>query len=103
MSLVLVTRKAALVLAAAGLFANYSAAQEAAGNLHHSLIQVVTNEDGTARHSFFNTTVSANWSGYVLPNFSTSNSYTSASASWTVPAVTYQTIPRYSPAFELSS
>lgn len=36
---------------------------------------------------------SANWSGYVLPKFETKQKYTSASATWVVPSVSFEDAP----------
>jgi hypothetical protein len=61
--------------------------------VHHSRISVLRQEDGTLRLGQRNEVQSDNWSGYVLSNYVTGQTYASAKVSWTVPKVTYQAPP----------
>jgi hypothetical protein len=53
----------------------------------HAPIEVLRDPKGNALRMREGQFVSANWSGYVLPNFQTSEEYTSAQGTWVVPAV----------------
>lgn len=57
-------------------------------------IEVRRNPDGSVARNSEYEILSRNWSGYILRNWQTGQHYTSASASWTVPAVTW--FPGYS-------
>lgn len=56
----------------------------------HNHISVRRNGDGSLKFGPSNSLESYNWSGYALENFATGQTYTSASASWTVPKVSFQ-------------
>src|SRR5579871_2272822 len=56
----------------------------------HGRISVRRNDDGSLKLGLRNAVETSNWSGYSLENFSTGQTYSSASASWTVPKVTFQ-------------
>lgn len=55
----------------------------------HSRVNVIHNSDGSLQLGLNNTPLSYNWSGYSLARFATGQLYTSASASWTVPEVSF--------------
>jgi hypothetical protein len=58
--------------------------------IKHGRINVYRNPDGTVKLGTRNEAQSTNWSGYVLSNFQSGQTYSSGSASWTVPTATYQ-------------
>jgi hypothetical protein len=61
--------------------------------VRHGRIGVLRNEDGSLKLGQRNSVESTNWSGYVLSNYVSGQTYASASASWTVPTASYQTPP----------
>ncbi len=52
------------------------------------VLQLVRNSDGAVQR-VSDTLYSTNWAGYAQPNYQTNTTYTSASFSWVVPAVTF--------------
>jgi hypothetical protein len=85
----------------------FSQAALAGGSLfapHHAVIHVRRDHHGNALRSGPQQALvsSTNWSGYVLPNFETGQTYTSASATWIVPTVSFADAPAGF-TFELSS
>ncbi|MGH7000892.1 MAG: G1 family glutamic endopeptidase, partial [Stellaceae bacterium] len=62
----------------------------------HAPIEVVRDFNGDAMRTLDNQAQSTNWSGYVLPKFETKQHYTSAQATWVVPAVKSQGIESFS-------
>lgn len=70
-----------------------------AGETHpvhkNAVVQIVRDPDGNALRfgPRANTMQSFNWSGYVLPKFETKTKYTSASATWVVPSVSFIAAP----------
>lgn len=61
----------------------------------HAPISVHRNDDGSLKLGPRNQAIeTSNWSGYAVAYFSTAQSYTAATATWTVPAVTYKTPPK---------
>jgi hypothetical protein len=56
------------------------------GNRH--VLHLIRNSGGTVQR-VSETLYSTNWSGYAQPNYQTNATYTSASFSWVVPAVTF--------------
>lgn len=59
----------------------------------HDRIAVHRNDDGTLKRGTLNQIETSNWSGYAVANFSTTDTYTIAQASWTVPKVSYVAPP----------
>ena len=55
----------------------------------HAPIQVRRLSDGSLERGLRNELASSNWSGYEVANFQTGATYTSAQATWVVPAVQY--------------
>jgi hypothetical protein len=62
----------------------------------HAPIVVIPGPDGTALVTGEGQFTSANWSGYVLPEFITHEQYTSAQATWVVPTVVFKKKPAVS-------
>ncbi len=84
-----------------------SSLAEASEPIHlrsHAVIHVLRDYYGNALRSGAqqSTVSSTNWSGYVLPNFETGQTYTAASATWIIPTVSFQDAP-VGFTFELSS
>jgi hypothetical protein len=88
MSYFVAIRRVAAVLAVAGGTVAICPAEDVSPT--HGIIQLAADAGKTGAFRVSNTTLSLNWSGYVLPNFTTQTTYTASQASWTVPAVTYQ-------------
>lgn len=61
-------------------------------HMNHAPVVLVRDKNGNPVASLAHQLVSENWSGYVLSKISTKKSYTSASSTWVVPAVTYDGI-----------
>ncbi|HEV2099623.1 MAG TPA: G1 family glutamic endopeptidase [Stellaceae bacterium] len=61
----------------------------AAFDLKHGPINPRRNPDGSLKRGLQNQIVDGAWSGYAVANFQTGQYYTSAVATWQVPAVTY--------------
>lgn len=55
----------------------------------HNTLNVIRNGDGSVKLALNNSPMSYNWSGYALANFATGQIYTTASASWVVPKVSF--------------
>src|SRR5713226_6906202 len=55
----------------------------------HYTIQVLRRTDGRVTRSLLHQMASTNWSGYVVANFGTKLTYTSAQGTWVVPSVTH--------------
>jgi hypothetical protein len=60
----------------------------------HAPVMVHRNEDGTLTHTVAGNKnrpamETSNWSGYAVAKYQTKQTYTSASATWTVPSVTF--------------
>jgi hypothetical protein len=62
----------------------------------HAPIVVIPGPDGNALVTGEGQFTSANWSGYVLPQFITNELYTSAQATWVVPTVVFKKKPAVS-------
>jgi hypothetical protein len=62
----------------------------------HAPIVVIPGPDGNALVTGEGQFTSANWSGYVLPDFITHELYTSAQATWVVPTVVFKKKPAVS-------
>ena len=62
----------------------------------HAPIVVIPGPDGNALVTGEGQFTSANWSGYVLPEFITHESYISAQATWVVPTVVFKKKPAVS-------
>lgn len=62
----------------------------------HAPVQIIRGPDGNALVTGEGQFTSANWSGYVLPEFVTHESYTSAQATWVVPTVVFKKKPAVS-------
>jgi hypothetical protein len=56
----------------------------------HGPIQPHRNDDGSLKRGARNEISTSNWSGYAVAHFETGQTYLSATATWTVPAVTFQ-------------
>jgi hypothetical protein len=56
----------------------------------HAPIQVIPGPDGNALVTGEGQLTSTNWSGYVLPEFVTHQTYTSGQATWVVPTVVFK-------------
>jgi hypothetical protein len=85
-------RVAALaILAGVGLaIAPAQAEQPSAPSLKtHGPVQVLRRPDGSIERGLRNQIVTSNWSGYAIAHYQTGQNYTSAAATWTVPAVTF--------------
>jgi hypothetical protein len=76
----------ALALAIATSFSPASAGQSRV-SIKHAPIQVIRDPKGNALRTREGQFASSNWSGYVLPNFQTGVTYTSAQGTWVVPTV----------------
>ncbi|HXZ00343.1 MAG TPA: G1 family glutamic endopeptidase [Stellaceae bacterium] len=79
-----------------GLIAPQAAPPAPFGTSHarHAPIGVHRNDDGSLKLGPRNQAIeTSNWSGYAAAYFSTSDYYTAATATWTVPKVTYVTPP----------
>jgi hypothetical protein len=57
--------------------------------LWHAPINVLRTSDGRVARAPRGQTYSGNWSGYVLANYQTGATYSSATATWQVPTVSY--------------
>jgi hypothetical protein len=62
----------------------------------HARIRVNRNDDGSLKRGIQNQIETENWSGYAVATFMSGSApaYTSATATWTVPTVSYQTPPQ---------
>src|ERR1700733_2882651 len=84
-------RRIAIAFAAVSATATFCAAEDATvSKPTHGIFQIATDQSGIPLSGFSNSKYSLNWSGYALPSYTTQTTYTSAQATWTVPAVTYQ-------------
>jgi hypothetical protein len=91
MNHVLGVRRVAIVLAAASATVTFCAAEDVTlPHPTHGIVQIATDQSGASLSRFSNSKYSLNWSGYALPSYTTAATYTSAQATWAVPAVTYQ-------------
>ncbi len=79
----------ALTVAIAGA-SSPAIAGPARPRLKHAPIKVYRDENGDPLRTIDDALVNQIWSGYALPEFETGNLYTSAQATWTVPAVSYE-------------
>ena len=79
----------ALTVAIAGASSPAIAGQSRLG-VKHAPIKVYRDENGDPLRTIDGALVNQIWSGYALPEFETGNLYTSAQATWTVPAVSYE-------------
>ena len=79
----------ALTVAIAGA-SSPAIAGPARPRLKHTPIKVYRDENGDPLRTIDDALVNQIWSGYALPEFETGNLYTSAQATWTVPAVSYE-------------
>jgi len=73
-----------------------SAPQSAADQIPliaHARVAPHRADDGSLRRGPHNEVDTSNWSGYEVANFQTGETYTAASASWTVPKVSYVAPP----------
>lgn len=58
-----------------------------AGTVHQGSIRPIRTSDGRARRNNRDQLYSSNWSGYAVAKYQTGKKYTSATATWIVPAV----------------
>lgn len=68
--------------------------------IHFTPVHIKRNPDGSPKRSPQSAVITKNWSGYIVRGFQTGELYTSASANWTVPTVTYY---QNNPGFALES
>jgi peptidase A4-like protein len=81
-----------IILAAAAIIVPPSSEQSASpapSLVAHGVIQPRRNDDGSLARGPRNEFATSNWSGYAVAKYQTGETYTGASATWTVPAVTY--------------
>jgi hypothetical protein len=65
-------------------------------SIKHAPIEVLRDPKGEALLTREGQFVSTNWSGYVLPKFTTAQEYTSAQVTWRVPEVVWEGFPAIS-------
>ncbi len=56
----------------------------------HNRIALLRNDDGSSKFGPRNSPLSYNWSGYAIHSFQSGQPYTSGSASWKVPKVSFE-------------